>query len=54
MKHLFYSIAIFALVISLNSCTADEIETEKPKVQVQAEDDVDPNKNGGVVIPPKK
>jgi hypothetical protein len=54
MKHLFYSIAIFALVVSLNSCTADEIETEKPKVQVQAQDDVDPKQNGSVVIPPKK
>jgi hypothetical protein len=54
MKHLFYSIAIFALVVSLNSCTVDEIETEKPKVQVQAQDDFDPKQNGGVVIPPKK
>lgn len=36
MKHLFYSIAILALVVTLNSCTAEEIETEKPQVQVQA------------------
>lgn len=54
MKQLFYSIAIFVLVVTLNSCTADEIETEKPKVQAESQDDVDPNKNGGVVIPPKK
>ena len=52
MKHLFYIIAIIALLVTLNSCTADEIETEKPKVQVQAE--VDPRNNGSVVIPPKK
>lgn len=52
MKHLFYIIAILALVVTLNSCTADEIETEKPKVQVQPE--VDPLNNGSVVIPPKK
>ena len=52
MKHLFYIIAIIALLVTLNSCTADEIETEKSKVQVQAE--VDPHNNGSVVIPPKK
>ena len=50
MKHLFYIIAILALVVTLNSCTADEIETEKPKVEVQAE--VDPPITG--TIPPKK
>jgi hypothetical protein len=50
MKHLFYILAIITLVVTLNSCTADEIETEKPKVQVQAE--VDPSTTG--TIPPKK
>ena len=54
MKHLFYCIAILALVVSLNSCTADEIETEKPKVQVEAQDDVDPKNTSGGIIPPKK
>ncbi|WP_182651835.1 hypothetical protein [Flavobacterium sp. SOK18b] len=54
MKNLFFIIAIITLVLTLNSCTADEIETEKPKVQVEAQDDVDPKQNGGVVIPPKK
>jgi hypothetical protein len=52
MKHFFYIIAIISLLATLNSCTADEIETDKPKkVQVQA--DVDPN-NSGSIIPPKK
>lgn len=51
MKHFFYIIAIISLLATLNSCTADEIETDKPKVQVQA--DVDPN-NPGSMIPPKK
>lgn len=50
MKHFFYIIAIIFLLATLNSCTADEIETDKPK-QVQA--DVDPN-NSGSIIPPKK
>jgi hypothetical protein len=50
MKHLFYIIAVISLLATLNSCTADEIETEKPKVQA----DVDPNTTGGIAIPPKR
>ena len=65
MKHFFYIIAIISLLATLNSCTADEIETENPKVQVEVQvevpvevpvevqTDVDPNTNGGI-IPPKK
>lgn len=57
MKHFYYIIAIISLLATLNSCTADEIETDKPeakakeKVEIQA--DVDPN-NPGSIIPPKK
>lgn len=52
MKNFLYIIAIIFLLVTLNSCTADEIETDQPqKVQVQA--DVDPN-NSGSIIPPKK
>lgn len=57
MKHFYYIIAIISLLTTLNSCTADEIETDKPeakakeKVEIQA--DVDPN-NPGSIIPPKK
>lgn len=51
MKHFFYIIAIISLLATLNSCTADEIETDKPQVEIQA--DVDPN-NPGSIIPPKK
>lgn len=52
MKHFFYIIAILFLLVTLNSCTADEIETEKvTKIDTHA--DVDPN-NPGSIIPPKK
>jgi hypothetical protein len=53
MKHFFYIIAIISLLTTLNSCTADEIETDKPKVQAEVQADVDPN-NPGSIIPPKK
>jgi hypothetical protein len=53
MKNFFYIIATIALMATLNSCTADEIETAKPQAEVQADGDVDPN-NPGSIIPPKK
>jgi hypothetical protein len=40
MKHFIYIIAIMSLLATLNSCTADEIETDKAKVEADAE--VDP------------
>jgi hypothetical protein len=52
MKHFYYIIAIVSLLATLNSCTADEIETDKPK-KAQVHADVDPN-NPGTIIPPKK
>lgn len=55
MKHFFYITAIISLLATLNSCTADEIETEKPKAKtkIEVQADVDPN-NSGSIIPPKK
>ncbi|PJJ08104.1 hypothetical protein CLU83_1341 [Flavobacterium sp. 1] len=53
MKHFYYIIAIISLLATLNSCTADEIETDKPKAQAEVQADVDPN-NSGSIIPPKK
>lgn len=52
MKNFLYIIAIVFLLATLNSCTADEIETEGPK-KTQNQADVDPN-NPGSIIPPKK
>jgi hypothetical protein len=52
MKHLFYIIAVISLLATLNSCTADEIETEKPKVQADA--DTEPRIPTGGSIPPRK
>jgi hypothetical protein len=52
MKHFFYIIAIISLLATLNSCTADEIETDKPKVQ--AETETEPRIPTGGSIPPKK
>ena len=52
MKHFFYFIIIISLLATLNSCTADEIETEKPKVVAQ--DEIDPKILSGGTIPPKK
>jgi hypothetical protein len=37
MKHFIYIIAIMSLLASLNSCSADEIETDKPKVQAEVD-----------------
>ncbi|MBE8726444.1 hypothetical protein [Flavobacterium hungaricum] len=52
MKNFLLTIAAMFLLATLNSCTADEIESETPtKTQNQA--DIDPN-NPGSIIPPKK
>lgn len=48
MKYFIYTIVIMSLLATLNSCTADEIETKAPKVQA----DIDPTP--GSTIPPKK
>jgi hypothetical protein len=55
MKHFYYIIAIISLLATLDSCTADEIETVEPKAKakVEIQADVDPN-NPGSIIPPKK
>jgi len=53
MKHFYYIIAIISLLATLNSCTADEIQTETPKAKIETRADVDPN-NPGSIIPPKK
>jgi hypothetical protein len=53
MKHFFYIIAIISLVATLTSCTAEEIETDNPKVQADVQADVDPKTVGGSLIPPK-
>jgi hypothetical protein len=53
MKHFYYIIAIISVLATLNSCTADEIETETPKAKTEVHADVDPN-NPGTIIPPKK
>lgn len=61
MKNFLYIIAIVFVLVTLNSCTADEIETETPKAKIETEKtkampdvqaDVDPN-NPGSIIPPK-
>lgn len=52
MKNFLYTIAIAFLLATLNSCTADEIETQAPK-EIKGQADVDPN-NPGSIIPPKK
>jgi hypothetical protein len=54
MKQFLYIIAIISLLTTLNSCTADEIEADKPKAKAKSEvqADVDPN-NSGSIIPPK-
>lgn len=52
MKHLFYIIAIISLLATLNSCTADEIETEKDKIVSETE--IEPKIPTGGSIPPKK
>jgi hypothetical protein len=52
MKHFIYIIAIMSLLATLNSCTADEIETDKTKVV--AESEIDPKITTGGTIPPKR
>jgi hypothetical protein len=37
MKHFIYIIAIMSLLATLNSCTADEIETDKAKVEAEVD-----------------
>jgi hypothetical protein len=54
MKHFFYIIAIMSLLATLNSCTADEIETDKAKVVAETETETDPKIPTGGTIPPKK
>jgi hypothetical protein len=60
MKHFFYIIAIMSLLATLNSCTADEIETDKPKVvaetetETKTETEIDPRIPTGGTIPPKR
>jgi hypothetical protein len=41
MKFTLFTIALFALIISLSSCTADEIETHKPTNETLLEQTID-------------
>jgi hypothetical protein len=54
MKHFIYIIAIMSLLSTLNSCTADEIQTDKAKVVADTDTDTDPKVPTGGTIPPKK
>jgi hypothetical protein len=61
MKFTLFTIALFALIISLSSCTADEIEIKKPvneDVFKQAVDSLDYSTSTEVdpplIIPPKQ